>query len=130
MGGERNVLLAVSLDGPILLAQEVPPLPPRIYDEDCKEGSYGCNKKHFHDPRIARSHKGVLYNEFTGRKQKCNCLSGNWNGKEKRTALPFDALGPDFSLMGFDDMFRDGQSQPCPAAGTGFIDPVEALEDA
>lgn len=99
---------SVSLGGLFLLAQEGAPLPAGIDNEDCQQGSHGCDKKHFHDHRIARSRKYALYRKFTSTKQKCNCLSGNWNGKEERAALPLDALHPDLSPMCFDDMSGDG----------------------
>jgi len=57
-------------------------------------------------------------------------LLGDWNGKEKRTPLSFCALRPDLAAMRFDDMPGDGQAQPRPSARSGFVHPVEALEDA
>lgn len=60
---------SVSLGGLFLLAQEGAPLPAGIDNEDCQQGSHGCDKKHFHDHRIARSRRSVLYSEFANKKQ-------------------------------------------------------------
>ena len=52
-----------------LLAQEGPPLTPCIDKDDRQQCSHRDKKEHFHVPRIARTGRSVLCNEFADAKQ-------------------------------------------------------------
>jgi hypothetical protein len=76
---EKEIFLArsVFLRCDFLLAQEIVPLLPCIFDEH-NQRCYQCyGKKYFHAPRIARSRETVLYSEFANTKQKCKRLNPN-----------------------------------------------------